>query len=145
MSKDCRLSNGGNGRNSGLRDARGSRQVNVVGDFAVGVLLGAIAGDVTGLTALVAGLASSVEGATVGSGAVTRDVAKLAASIALHGLSLAVSRKVVGTTALVAGSRTGATGEGTAAVATVSATGNRGAASAHVDAGGVGARALLKH
>lgn len=145
MTSGRRLSNGGNGRNSGLRNARGSRQVNVVGDLAVGVLLGAIAGDVAGLAALVAGLASSVKRATVGSGAVTRDVAKLTASIALHGLSLAVSCEVVGPTALVAGSRTWATGEGATAVATVSATGNRGTTSAHVDAGGVGACALLKH
>lgn len=67
----------------------------------------------TSLAAAVASLAGSVERATVGSSALARDVAKLAASITLHGLSLAITSKVVGTTALVAGSRTRATKETT--------------------------------
>lgn len=41
------------------------------------------------LTALVAGLASSVERTTVRGSAISGDVAELAASIALHGLCLA--------------------------------------------------------
>jgi len=65
--------------------------------------LWAVAGDVTGLTALIAGLASSVERSTIWSGAVTADVAELAACEALQGLSLAVSGEMVALTALVAG------------------------------------------
>lgn len=61
------------------------------------------------LATLVAGLASSVQRTTVRSSAIPRDVSELAASIAFHCLSLAVSCKVVGTTALVAGSWTRAT------------------------------------
>lgn len=57
----------------------------------------------TGLTTLVARLASSVERAAVWSGTVTADVAELAACEALQGLSLAVSGEVVALTALVAG------------------------------------------
>lgn len=93
----------------GNRGNDGSRNVayNFAGDLAIGVLLGAITRNVTGLTALVASLASGVQRATVGSGAVPRDVAELAAGVAFHGLSLAIPGKVVRTTALVAGSRTG--------------------------------------
>lgn len=61
-----------------------------------------------GLTAPVASLASCVEGAAVRGRAVTGDVAELAASVALHGLSLAVTREVVGATALVAAGSTAA-------------------------------------
>lgn len=67
-----------------------------------------------GLRALVADLASRAQGATVGSSAVTGDVTKLAASIALHGVSLAVTSEVVGTTALVASSGTRVTTVSTA-------------------------------
>jgi len=65
-------------------------------------------------------------------------VAELAAGIALHGLGLAVARKVVGTTALVAGGRARATTKSAAAaaVATEAAT-HRRSATAHVDAGSV--------
>jgi hypothetical protein len=59
---------------------------------------------VTSLGALVADLTGGAERATVGSGTVTRDVAELAAGVALHSLSLAVTGEVVGATALVAGS-----------------------------------------
>ncbi|KEQ57968.1 uncharacterized protein M437DRAFT_60492, partial [Aureobasidium melanogenum CBS 110374] len=76
-------------------------------------LLVAFTGNVTSLAASVASLAGSVERATVGSSALARDVAELAASITLHGLSLAITSEVVGTTALVAGSRTRATRETT--------------------------------
>lgn len=61
---------------------------------------------------------------------------ELAASVALHGLSLAVASKVVGSTTLVARSRTGTTNEAATAsgVSAISATAssNR-AATAHVD------------
>jgi hypothetical protein len=86
---------------------------------------------VAGLRALVADLASRAQGATVGGGAVTGDVTlqsvsqrlsqracestyKLAASIALHSVSLAVTSEVVGTTALVASSGTRVTTVSTA-------------------------------
>lgn len=95
------------------------------------------------LTALVTGLASSVERATVGSSAVARDVAKLSARIALHGLGLAISGKVVGATALVAGSRTGTATETTsAAVATSESTAGDRTATAHGGTDGVGASTL---
>lgn len=71
-------------------------------------LLGAVTRNVAGLATLIAGLTSSVERATVGRGAVAGNVAKLSAGVALHGLCLAVPSKVVGSTALVAGGRTGA-------------------------------------
>lgn len=58
----------------------------------------------TSLGALVADLTGGAERATVGSGTVTRDVAELAAGVALHSLSLAVTGEVVGATALVASS-----------------------------------------
>ncbi len=57
----------------------------------------------SGLTALVAGLASGAEWSSVWRGAVAADVAELAAGEALQSLSLAVSGKVVALTALVAG------------------------------------------
>jgi hypothetical protein len=94
----------------------------------------------TCLTTLVAGLTSRVERAAVGSGAVAGDVAQLAASIALHGLSLAVSSKMVGATTLVTGGGTSTASETTAAEATtISTSGNR-SASAHADTSRVGAR-----
>jgi len=92
--------------------------------------LSAITADVSSLTAPVAGLASSVKRATVRGRAVTGDVTELAASVALHGLSLAVA-KVVGAAALVAASST-ATSETTAAASeatsegSASSTANRG-------------------
>lgn len=65
--------------------------------------LWAVAGDVSGLTALVAGLASSAEWSTVWRSAVAGNVTELAAGEALQGLGLAVSGEVVALTALVAG------------------------------------------
>lgn len=105
---------------------------------ALRLLLWAVAGDVTSLTAPVASLASSVERATVGGGAIARDVTKLAASIALHGLSLAITSEVVGTTALVASGRARATREATAAVATSESTTAHRSTAAH-GTNGVGA------
>lgn len=63
----------------------------------------------TGLATLVADLAGLAQRATVGGGAVTRDVTKLAAGVALHGLGLAVTGEVVGTTTLVAHGSAGET------------------------------------
>lgn len=65
--------------------------------------LRAVARDVASLATLVTGLACSVERAAVWCGAVTADVAELAACEALQSLSLAVSGEVVALTALVAG------------------------------------------
>lgn len=70
------------------------------------VLIRAFAANVAGLTALIARLACSVKWTTVGSSTVTRDVSKLAARIAFHRLSLAISCKMVGAATLVASGRT---------------------------------------
>lgn len=96
-------------------------------------LLVALTGDVSSLTAAVAGLAGSVERTAVGSSAVTRDVSELTASVAFHGLSLAVASEVVGTTALVAGSRTSAAGK--AAAEATKATTRTGSTTASTSAG----------
>lgn len=91
------------------------------------------------LAALVAGLAGSVQGAAVGSSAISGDVAELAASIALHGLSLAVASEVVGATALVACSRTRAVGEASTTIAADETTTAHGSTTAHTRIAGVGA------
>ena len=105
------------------------------------------------LTATVAGLASGIERAAVGSSAIPGNVAynlsimpreivadeltQLAASIALHGLSLTVTGKMVWSTALVAGSRTSAASE-TAPETSVAATGSTGST------GHAGVRAITR-
>lgn len=63
----------------------------------------------TGLSTLVADLTRGAEWTAIRSGAVSRDVAELAACVALHGLSLAVTGKVVGTATLVASGGAGVT------------------------------------
>lgn len=60
----------------------------------------------TRLATLVAGLARGIQRTAVGSSAVARNVTQLATGIALHGLRLAVTGVVVGTTAFVAGGST---------------------------------------
>ncbi|KAI0473067.1 hypothetical protein GGR56DRAFT_597275 [Xylariaceae sp. FL0804] len=123
---------------AGNGDTRGTGTRNADG---TAVLLRAVAGDMAGLAALVARLASGVERPAVRRGAVTRDVAQLAASVALHGLGLAVAREMVRAAALVA--RRGARAswrEAAAAEAggagTVRTTTGHGAATAHrTDAG----------
>ena len=95
--------------------------------IAIDLGLGAVARDVARLAASVAGLARRVEGTTVGSGAVAGDVAQLSTSVALHGLRLAVTRKVVWATALVASGRTTTT-ETSPEASSVSATGSGSAA-----------------
>lgn len=77
--------------------------IHSAADWSSVLRLWAVAGDVSGLTALVAGLASSAEWSTVWRSAVAGDVTELAAGEALQGLSLAVSGEVVALTALVAG------------------------------------------
>jgi hypothetical protein len=133
-----RLGNRGDG-SDGCGD---SVDIDLGVDLAGGVLLRAVAGDVASLTALVASLASRVERATVGSSAVAGDVAELAAGVALHGLSLAITSEVVGAAALVAGGRARAAGESaTAAKATVAAAGNGSTATHGTGADRVGAGA----
>lgn len=136
------LSHGGNGSNRGGRDAA---NIDLRRDLSNsgGALLGAIARDVSSLAALVACLASSVEGTAVGSGAVSGNVTELAAGVALHSLSLAITGKVVGATALVASGRARATGETTSAVATgEAATAHRSTTTHRTRANRVGASAL---
>jgi hypothetical protein len=137
------LSDRSDGGDGGGRDAA---QVNLGGDLAICVLLRAVAGDVTSLAALVAGLAGSVKRAAVGGGAVTGDVTQLATSVAFHGLSLAVTGEMVGATALVASGRTRATSEAAATTeaAGVSTTSHRGTTAKCSRADGVGACALRK-
>lgn len=65
-------------------------------------ILRAVPRDMPSLAAAVARLARLVERPAVRRRAVARDVAKLAASVALHGLRLAVAREVVRATAFVA-------------------------------------------
>jgi hypothetical protein len=101
-----------------------------------------VAGDVASLGTLVADLTGGAEGAAVGGGAVARDVAELAAGVALHGLSLAITGEVVGATALVAGRGTGVALEATAETALETTAGAGGTASA--GSGGVGAVALVR-
>jgi hypothetical protein len=63
---------------------------------------------VANLAASVAGLATfAVQWTAIGGSAVARDVAKFSASIAFHGLSLAIARVMVGSSALVARRSTG--------------------------------------
>lgn len=99
-------SDNGGGGNGGSLDSSNRSSGTLVGR--------AVAGDVASLGTLVADLTGGAEGTTVRSGAVTRDVAELAAGVALHGLSLAITGEVVGTTALVAGCGAGVAAESTA-------------------------------
>ena len=70
--------------------------------LAINLCLRALARDMARLAAAVARLSSSVQGSTIGRSTVTGDVAELATGVALHGLSLAVTSKVVGPATLVA-------------------------------------------
>ena len=91
--------------------------------IAIDLSLGAVTRDVARLAAAVAGLARGIEWAAIRSRAIARDVAQLAARIALHGLGLAVARKVVWSSALVAGSRAGAASISAAETSTEAAAG----------------------
>jgi hypothetical protein len=130
----------------GSGNSHGSRGRN--GSTLVG---GALAGDVARLSTLVADLTSRAERAAVGSGAVARDVTELAAGVALHGLSLAVTGEVVGAAALVAGRGAGVALEATAETALEATTaaagsggagGSSGSGAGGSSGGGVGAVAL---
>lgn len=139
-SRGCLLSHWGDGSNGGSWHIANVNHLR--GDLRSSVLLRAVPGDVAGLTALVAGLASSVEGTAVGSGAVAGNVTQLTTSVALHGLSLAVAGKVVRAAALVAGGRSGTTAEATSAVAAGKAAATHRSATAHSRSNGVGASTL---
>lgn len=119
-------------------DSGSSGNLNLGRDIAIGVFLRAVTRNVTSFATLIAGLASSVQGATIRRCAVSGNVAELPTRVALHSLSLAVTRKVVRTTTLVAGSRSRATSETTSAEATVSTTAD-GPTSSHSNTGWVGA------
>lgn len=88
----------------------------------------------------VAGLASSVERATVRGRAVTGDVTELAASVALHGLSLAVASEVVRATALVAAG-SAATSETTTAASEATSEGSASTATDGLDGSSTRSRA----
>ena len=116
-----------NSRGSNCRGDGSSSGSSIGGGVTVDFGLGAVAGDVAGFAAAVAGLAGSIEWATVRCSAVTGDVAyqrlisvlqvqtavltQLAAGVAFHSLSLAIAGEVVGTTTLVASSRASAASE----------------------------------
>jgi hypothetical protein len=119
------LSNSGGRGGGSWRLGRDRRRSSAV---TVDLGLGAITGDVARLAAAVAGLSRSVERTTVGSSAVARDVAQLSAGVALHGLGLAVARKVVRSTALVASGRARASGISSTEASCESATGSTSAA-----------------
>lgn len=89
--------------------------------------------------ALVASLASRVQGTAIRRCAVSGDVTKLSTSVALHRLRLAVARKVVRPAALVAGSRPRATSEAASAEASKSAAARDGTTTSHRHTGRVGA------
>ena len=117
----------------GRRRSSSSSAIAINGSFRSAIL-----GDVTSLATAVAGLASSVEGAAIGSGTVARDVSQLAAGIALHGLRLAVTSIVVRSSALVA-SRWTSTSSKSTTESSIPAT--RNASSTARARVGVGARA----
>lgn len=109
MSHVSLSSRGSGGRRS---SSLSSSRVTLFLALAVGVLGRAIARDVAGLATSIARLSSGVKRASVRSGAVTRDVSEFTASVALHGLGLAITGVVIRPAALVAG------GPGTSIVAT---------------------------
>jgi hypothetical protein len=123
------LSHGGDRSHRSL-GSRNAANIDFRGNLAVGVLLGAVARDMAGLTALIASLAGSVQRAAIGSGTVAGNVTEFTTSIALHSLSLAITGIVVGTTTLVACGRTRAASESTSSSKTtaIAATSHRGTA-----------------
>jgi len=102
--------------------------------------LSAVPADVAGLATPVAGLAGSVERAAVRGRAVTGDVTELTASVALHGLSLAVASEVVRTAALVAAG-SAAAGETTAATGKATSEGSAGTTANRGNGSSTGSRA----
>ena len=85
----------------------------------IGLSLRAVSADMSGLLASVASLTRRVQWPAVWSSAVSADMSELAAGVALHGLSLAIASKMVGSAALVARCRAVCSGEATAKSASV--------------------------
>lgn len=115
----------------GSRGRRGSglssNHVTLFLGLAVGVFRRAIARDVAGLATSIARLSGGVKRASVRSSTVTRDVSEFTASVALHGLGLAIASEVIRPAALVAGGAGGASIEATTrseATTSITATGN---------------------
>lgn len=134
--------------NRGTRDDTGSgvTVVDIWRGHTTDVLLRTVAGNVTGFATSITSLASSVQRTAVRGGTVARNVAELATGVALHGLRLAVTSKVVGTTTLIAGGRTGTANKSTSSAHTADeATTAHGSTTTHsARAGGVRASALEK-
>jgi len=91
-----------------LRAVTGAGKLALFLDFARRMSL-----HVTRFSTLVASLASNIERSSVWRAAVPGDVTKFATSIALHRLGLAIAGKMVGSSALVASSRTGSASKST--------------------------------
>jgi hypothetical protein len=115
----------GNDGSSGIGSLGGKRSgSDCIGSsnrcrLAIGlILLVAFTADMAGLATAIASLASSVEGASIGSSTLAGNVTKLTTSVTLHGLGLAIAGKVVRTTTLVASSRARTTSETTAEATT---------------------------
>lgn len=135
------LSRWGNSRRG---SSRNGVQVDLGGDrdtLSAGLLAGAVSGNVAQFATLVAALASSAQRTAGGRRAVFADVTNLATRVALDGLSLAVTRKMVGATALVASCRARSALEA-ASGETTETTATRRATTANTSAGRVGAGAL---
>ncbi|KAF1946805.1 hypothetical protein EJ02DRAFT_196978 [Clathrospora elynae] len=144
-----------------LRDRSSSSSSRGSGCVAVDLSLRTVARDVAGFAATVAGLTSGVERAAVGRSAVTGDVTcqqsvnrlriiiciltKLAAGVALHGLSLAIAGEMVRSAALVAGGRAGTASESAPeAASAANATTGRTRATAHSRVGAIAGEVTSK-
>lgn len=102
---------------------RNGAQVDIRGDgLGDNVLVGAVPRNVAGLVASVASFASRVKRASTWRSALFGDVTKLATGVALHGLCLAVTGKVVGATTLVASRSTACLESAASAEASLEAT-----------------------
>jgi len=133
----CRLSDGSGGCCSRDGSSRGRGSGGRGGGITVDLSLRAVPRDVAGLAATVASLAGSVQRSAVGSGAVAGDVAQFAAGVALHCLGLAITSKVVGSTALVAGGRASAASETATETSSVTTTGRTASSTTHSRVGAV--------
>lgn len=112
---------------------RNRAQIDIGGDrLSSGFLVRAVPCNVSCLVASVAGFTRSIERATPGCSALLANMPEFAASIALHGLRLAVTSKVVGPTALVASSRPAGL-EPTAGKSTLESATANGSATANTD------------
>lgn len=81
------------------------REIHGLGvHFSIDTFGWAFTRNVTGLSALVASLAGSIQRTSVGCCTIARDVSEFTTSVAFHCLSLAVASEMVWSTALVAGS-----------------------------------------